>query len=155
MEILNGDLWSEIGQASLLLVTTNSTVRQDGALVMGRGAAAEAKKRYPELPFELGRQLLDKGLQNDEYNLLIADSPLMVRPYLGAFQVKYHWRDEASLLLIRHSAVALAEYARVRPQLRIVMNYPGIGNGRLNRDEVEPILAGPLGEVDNVFIYWR
>ena len=34
-----GDLWTAFAPTNLFLITTNSTIRKDGALVMGRGIA--------------------------------------------------------------------------------------------------------------------
>lgn len=52
MKLATGDLWSNTDD--LTLVTGNSTLRRDGALVMGRGAAAEALDRYPGCNFVFG-----------------------------------------------------------------------------------------------------
>jgi len=93
-----GNLWDEWGVADLLLVTTNSTVRRDGTLVMGRGAALEAQQRYPALPARLGHAVLDRPIYGIE--LAWYEPPTM----LGVFQVKAHWRDEAwSRLFSRRS----------------------------------------------------
>jgi hypothetical protein len=154
MEIIQGDMWEEVGKADLILVTTNAAIRKDGALVMGRGAAAQAKEMFPQLPFELGRRLKQSGLIEKEYGITVTGISTQ-GTLLGAFQVKYHWRDEADLNLIRFSCRELARYAGPCPRERIVVNYPGIGNGRLTRDDVEPILKAGLGKLDNVFIYWR
>jgi hypothetical protein len=154
MEIIQGDMWEEIGKANLILVTTNATLRGDGALVMGRGAAAQAKQQFPQLPFELGRRLQQSGLVGSAYGITVTGVSVQ-DTLLGAFQVKYHWRDEADLDLIRFSCKELFQYAEPGPNERIVLNYPGIGNGRLTRDDVEPILVAELGKLDNVCVYWR
>ncbi len=40
-----GDIWEIPGDARV--ITTNGVVRKDGACVMGRGVALQAKMRYP------------------------------------------------------------------------------------------------------------
>lgn len=134
-----GELWDEIGKSSLLLVTTNSTVRNDGALVMGRGAALEAKERFPTFPFWLGEQM--RHYPGGIYGVLWGYQDEQLRrsgTQLGAFQVKIHWRDDASLLVIAFSAGQLALLSQ--RHTRIAMNIAGTGNGRLNAHDVLPIL---------------
>lgn len=50
MKIAHEDLWKPVENA-VYIVTTNSTIRKDGALVMGRGAALEATQSYPGCPW--------------------------------------------------------------------------------------------------------
>ncbi len=49
-----GNMWTAYEPADLFLITTNSTIRRDGALVMGRGIARQAKERFPDLDVTLG-----------------------------------------------------------------------------------------------------
>jgi hypothetical protein len=42
-----GDMWSAYNRANLFLVTTNSTLKRNNALVMGRGIARQARDRFP------------------------------------------------------------------------------------------------------------
>ena len=139
MRLMQGDMWSKLGTVKVLLVTTNSTVRRDGHLVMGRGAALEATQKWSDLPFFLGSVIKDKP----EYGVLIAPSNhsfLTWGTYIGAFQVKHHWRDDASLNLISMSTSRLTILAETFPNWMFVMNYPGIGNGRLDRSDVSQII---------------
>lgn len=157
-----GDLWSEIGTADLILVTTNSTVTKSHKLVMGRGAAKEAL----EQPFFIDTFSSAPEIKVDEWaGRFIEENALtkygvIVTPYkrvylsevintkLGLFQVKYHWREPADVNLIWFSTVELIKIAG--GYNRIAMNYPGIGNGRLNEAVVAPMIQRLP---DNVFIY--
>lgn len=154
-----------------LLVTTNSFVRNDATLVMGRGAAREALKHFDNLDWHFGSLLLDRrpsgqqprGVQAD-YGLLVNEkgaaapwavfSPVFyaeaarrtgytgrkdwVKP--GIFQVKRDWGKPALLDLIAESSEMLRRYALARPGELISLNFPGIGNGQLERDAVMPIV---------------
>lgn len=52
-----GDMWQQYEQADLFLITTNSALRRDGALVMGRGIARQARERFPGLDAALGQEI--------------------------------------------------------------------------------------------------
>lgn len=151
MNLVVGDLWDELGKADLLLVSGNATVKRNGELVMGRGAAREAAQRFPGLALDMGQRIRNIGgyfRQPARYGVLLASDAFGTKPRLGLFQAKWHWRDDASPYLIECSAVHLIGMAR--NFVRIVLNYPGIGNGRLRVEDVEPIVAALP---DNVFIY--
>ena len=133
-----GDMWTVYPTADLFLITTNSMLRRDGALVMGRGIARQARERFPGLDKVLGQHILNLCGNQGKYNLLI--SPRWPAAKLGAFQVKQHYRQPASLELIQRSAAALCAWCVEHPEAVIALNFPGIGNGRLPRTAVLPIL---------------
>lgn len=122
---------ASIGLGDSLLVTTNSYIRNDGAVVMGRGAALSAKNKYPDIPYDLGRRITHLGT----YGILMPDRG----NFVGAFQVKKHYKDEATVDLIKISTDILVDIAS-RYDGMIHLNYPGIGNGKLNREVVQPII---------------
>lgn len=125
--------------------TGNRTMRKDGALVMGRGAARQIRDQYPGLDHEIGKAL----------GFLPAHRHIMAVPMGGTmvllwFQVKHHWADEADLTLISEAALQLTETAWEHPSLTFHLNAPGIGNGRLSWNQVEPLLRCLP---DNVLVY--
>ena len=142
-----GDMWGAYATADLFLITTNATVTARGTLVMGRGIARQARDRFPGLAEALGQHILNicggpsaslrTGL--GEYGLLI--SPRWPAAKLGAFQVKQHYSQPASLELIRRSAVTLCAWCAAHPTATVAVNFPGIGNGRLRRADVLPIVT--------------
>lgn len=134
-----GDMWTAFAAADLFLITTNSAIRKDGALVMGRGIARQARERFPGLAEALGQHILNTCGELGEYSLLI--SPRWPTAKLGAFQVKRHYSQTASLELIRHSTAALCAWCADHPDAQVALNFPGIGNGRLRREDVLPIIA--------------
>lgn len=136
-------MWSEYLDSDLFLITTNSYVRKDGELVMGRGIALEAKRRYPTLPKIAGDWIVANGFKDGYYGIMVdvlLDSPM------GLFQVKHHYADQASLKLIETSCEMLAVWINEKQLARVNMNYPGIGAGRLPKSAVAPILEQHLGE---------
>jgi hypothetical protein len=133
-----GDMWTVYPTTDLFLITTNSTLRRDGALVMGRGIARQARDRFPGLDKVLGQHILNLCGNEGEYGLLI--SPRWPEAKLGVFQVKRHYSHAASVELIQHSTNALCAWCTEQPKAIVVLNFPGIGNGRLPRTAVLPIL---------------
>lgn len=93
-EFRRGDMWTAYEPADLFLITTNSTIHRDGALVMGRGIARQAKERFPDLDVTLGRHIQALCGNQGEYGLLV--SPRWPAAKLGAFQVKRHYSQTAS-----------------------------------------------------------
>ena len=106
MNLIIGDLWSELGKADLLLYPANNVFDKDGRHVMGAGVAQQFKKRFPLLPCAMGHRLKNC---TDFYG--VVSTPWMHEDFafrLGAFQSKYHWRDPSPLELIERSAWKLA-----------------------------------------------
>lgn len=132
-----GNMLAGIVPGDVYLVTTNSFVRRDGALVMGRGAAKQLALLYPILPFQLGRRIQASCGHLGEYNIGVLTNGSGVS--LGAFQVKFNFADEADLELIQRSADELHRIACEDGRVFHV-NFPGIGNGRLSIDDVMPIV---------------
>ena len=122
------------------LFTGNDTRRRDGAIVMGRGAAREVRDRWPAVQY---------GFHGD---LPVRFESIATDQVIGWFQVKRHWGDQADPALIKRSAEYLAWIVQqpLNQRLEWHMNYPGIGNGRLTRDVVEPLLQVLP---DNVYLY--
>lgn len=127
-----GDLFSPEWGRVLRVITTNGARRNDGACVMGRGVAAEAKARWPELPFQLGRALVAYG----NHVHLFA----MPQCRVASFPVKHHWRDMASLSLIERSARELVTLCNVYEIYDVLMPRPGCGNGQRAWEDVKPVL---------------
>ena len=156
MILRTGNLWdapADVG-ATVIAVTTNSTVTRDGRLVMGRGAALEAKRRYPGIDYEAGGHinLFANYHHHRRYGWMLIRA--FDQPRFGIFQVKHYWRDAADLDLIRNSCERLREWLSTKawPGTVVALNFPGIGNGRLAREAVLPIISGLP---DQVAIYER
>lgn len=129
-------MWDVYPTCDLFLITTNSFLKMNGALVMGAGIAKEARDKFPGLDLALGKQI--KHLS--KYGVLI--SPKFPEAKLGAFQVKYNYKDNASLELIKYSTqilIAVIDGMNLY-DCDINLNYPGIGNGHLLKKDVKKIV---------------
>lgn len=147
-----GDMWSAWDEADLFLITTNACIKPDSRLVMGAGIARQARVKWPGIDLRTGAALRGKSdrqidftlngrqytLLEPEYNLLVSsDWP---RLKFGLFQVKRHFHTDASIGIIEQSAAELALWCASRPDSQVHLNFPGIGNGRLEKDQVLPII---------------
>jgi hypothetical protein len=130
MNLEVGNMWTAWNEADLFLITTNSTIKKNGALVMGAGIAKQARDRFSGLDLALGRKIPHM----QKYGLLVSED--YPRKKLGAFQVKYFYGDSARLDLIMYSAVKLEQWIKNNPNARVHLNFPGIGNGKLYWEEV-------------------
>jgi hypothetical protein len=133
--LTKGDMWSAYDKADWFCITTNATINAKGELVMGRGIALEAKKKYPDLPGAFAKELLRRGAVLRPYGLLVLTYGKII-----AFQVKYGWWEKANLDLIRFSTEKLNQYALEHREKSFHLNFPGIGNGQLAREDVLPII---------------
>ena len=143
------DLW-EVAlrlKADAVCITTNGTVRSDGACVMGRGCAREALERFPGIGYRLGEAIRRFG-QGKVISLgHPTDRTGKEMPYiLVSFPVKHNWWEKADLSLIERSARILAKAADEKGWRVVVMPRPGCGNGGRKWEEVKPILQRYLDE---------
>ena len=94
------------------------------------GIAKQVRDRWHGVDVKLGSQIEHMG----KYGLIVGKK-------LGIFQVKRFYGDSASLELIDYSTSMLYDFATCHSDKRIDLNYPGIGNGKLEKSEVEPIIS--------------
>lgn len=140
MILERGDMWSVFGKTAYFFVTTNPIRRKDGAVVMGRGIAKEMKDRFPEFPYDFGFKLDAITELHPKYVPHVLTIGTYDGQDCGAFMVKKHWREPADLGIIQESSRRLRSMAEAFPYLRFDLNFPGIGNGKLSREAVLPLL---------------
>lgn len=128
---------------TILLFTGNAFIKKNGALVMGRGAAKQVRDLYPGIDKDFGTEIRKSA---DPWNYGVVLLPCNI----GVFQVKKDWFDKADLNIIKRSVKKLKWMAMYSAVHDIHMNFPGIGNGKLNREDVLPLLQDLP---DNVVIY--
>lgn len=138
MKEVFGNLWDFDG---ILCITTNGTLRKDGACVMGRGVARQAMQLYPKLPKELGGFL--KLFGNRIFFFQTAQHTLLT------FPVKHNWWEKADLQLITQSVKELQELSSRMGNPIIYLPRPGCGNGGRTWEEVKPLVSVLP---DNVYI---
>jgi O-acetyl-ADP-ribose deacetylase (regulator of RNase III) len=128
--------------------TLVNTVNTAG--VMGKGLAAEFKRRYPEM-FRRYRQLCDSGALDVGKLDLHAGSPKWVLN----FPTKKHWRNPSKL---EYLAAGLEQFVAIHAALGITsVSFPQLGtaNGGLDwQREVQPMMHQYLaGLAIPVFIH--
>lgn len=141
MILEKGNMWDCFGKVDLFLVTTNPIVTKAGKCVMGRGIAKEMSDRYPEVPFALAGVIT---YSSDPTYKFCGDIGKVDNQQIGYFMVKDHWIEPAKLSIINASVVALLlklDYMiKYKPDCTVALNFPGIGNGKLKREDVLPLL---------------
>lgn len=127
----------------VLVASTNGVIAANG-LVMGVGAARDLARRFPEAPALFAQAIRAQGVQVNglyRYGFVAVEAQ---RCTIGAFQTKLHWKDRASLELVAYSAERLARWLWKNPGLEVHMNFPGIGLGGLDVQEVQRVLHSIL-----------
>lgn len=158
MTELIGNLW--LADADVRVITTNGTIKKNGQCVMGRGCAAEAKAKYPELPLLLGKHLKENGNVPQKFTFLPSrlvackSSVPLADDVLVSFPVKHHWFQMADIKLIRDSAIFLRAMAGTYGWHSVVMPRPGCGNGGLLWSDVRPVIE-PILDDRFAVITWR
>lgn len=157
-----GNIWEIAGELDTIVIPTNEGWKRNGENVMGRGLAAQAAKRWPNLPAIYGefcqKNLGERSLfwvhlpknkrKGGTYRkwcdslILFAVKPLDEKqPYLT-------WMRPASLEKIEEGLIELEAFAHShafmsRPDVefrRIYVPYLGCGNGGLNTEDVSALL---------------
>jgi len=124
-----GDLWKT--QSDYKVVTTNGFVKKNGAAVMGRGVALQAKQKFPGLEFAVGEYIKTYG---NHVGLISEETGIVI------FPTKSVWWEVSDLRLIERSAKELKKLTEELQDKTFAMPVPGIGNGRLAIKDVWPIL---------------
>ena len=140
-----GNIWLMLANTNLLLFTSNSTLKENGELVMGAGIAKEVKERLPMFPLMIGNRIKAIDKVDKWYGVLTSKNYR-----IGAFQTKTDWKFPSTLELIEYSTEMLIQIASNYE--RIDMPVPGCQNGGLQYKDVEPIIKRLP---DNVHIWSR
>lgn len=143
MKIRNGDMFQE-SRDNFILITTNRIIKRDGKLVMGAGAAKQARDSMEGIDKFFG-DMITSHPHPDTYGIILGNR-------FGAFQVKHHFKDEANLDLIRNSLQTLKVLSNSMPLKTFSVNFPGIGNGKLSYEDVIAVIE-PCGLSDNI-TFW-
>lgn len=142
-------MWNAFDKTDAFCITTNSYIRNDGEVVMGRGIAKQAKELFDDLPLALGKKIEKTCGHLGTYGVMPSNRSEIDQ--MVAFQVKTHFKNDADLSLIEQSTKSLGQIAHKYSERRFDLNFPGIGNGGRSQDEVMPIVEQLP---DNVHV-WR
>jgi uncharacterized protein YjiS (DUF1127 family) len=135
---------------NVYLFTGNSIIKNNGAIVMGRGAAKQVRDSYPGVDKAFGLVIEAQPYKLIQWVRLVGHPDDTDEQHIGWFKVKNHWRENAKVELIQMSSERLADIARKRSEITFHMNYPGIGNGKLN---IEAVRRHIEKMPDNVWVY--
>ena len=144
-----GDIWKT--DRDVMAITTNGVVKNNGELVMGKGIALQAKRRYPGLPKAMGDFVSTIGCGNiPEIFYCGADVGKLVT--LVSLPTKHHWRDKSDISLIKKSLIIIEDI--IPKSQTIALTRPGCGNGGLNWEtEVKPIIEPLLNDRFTIYEY--
>ena len=131
-----GDIWNHHKNGAWICVTTNGTIRGDGACIMGRGVALQAKQRYPQLQYEIGANISCNG--NHCY--------VLEKYRIITFPVKWCYNNKANINLISESAHELMAILDKYGIRKVYLPKPGCNNGKLNWDDVKAVIKPILDE---------
>ncbi|MBP86247.1 MAG: Appr-1-p processing protein [Planctomycetaceae bacterium] len=141
IELTKGDILKADAQA---LVNTVNCVG-----VMGRGIAAQFKKRFEE-NFKVYKKACDAGELRPGM-MLVYDSGKFLNPrYVINFPTKDHWRANSKIEDIESGLQALVEVVRSRNIKSIAVPPIGCGLGGLDWSEVRPRIENAFAELPNV-----
>lgn len=146
MPVVQDELWKRPGNPGMIVITSHASVGEDGRLFLGYHAGREALRRIPDIERQCGQAVL-AGAVDGIYGFLPVRPPRPDQRIVGfgLFQTHLNWNQSADLELIRYSMECLRRYARENAEMKIRMNFPGLGEGGLEADDVAPLLL-PLPE---------
>ena len=133
MKIHKGNMWSVYKEADYFVFTGNSFIKNNGALVMGRGMAKQVRNKIPGIDIRIGSRILKKCLHLRTYGFVHSGR-------IGVFQVKQHYYETASLAIVEYSTTCLISFAIKHKNKHIHINYPGVGCGGLTKKQILPII---------------
>ena len=138
MREVAGNIWDYHAKGHWIVITTNGTVRKDGACVMSRGVAKQAAQKFPKLPYELGTAIKEMGNVVHHWG----------QQGLILFPVKHNWWEKADLVLIEQSVQQLVDLFEQMTDYPtpIYLVRPGCGNGGLDWSVVKPVLEKYLDD---------
>lgn len=142
LKILNHDIIDIWKNGYWCGITTNGFIKKSGECVMGAGVAKLFKEQIPELPKKLG----------DHINRAANTIAIFPEYRLFSFPVKHNWFEIADIELIRKSARDLnwiASMGELTEAGLLFLPFPGIGNGKLKKEDVLPVLNEELSSFDD------
>lgn len=146
-----GNIWDHHASHHIVIPTNIGYKKKGGENVMGRGLAAQAAKRFPELPRWYGEYCRTFG--KDTPVVIYPDGRLILFPVkpLNEAAPWLSWTNSADLKLIERSAQQLA---RVIIEGPVAVSLVGCGNGGLDMGDVRPILDKHLSSKRFTLVLW-
>lgn len=132
---------------NIFMFTANSTLKKNGALVMGAGNAKAVRDLYVGIDKLFGNYLKQHSVRTYGVKILRFGNQ-----YIGAFQTKRNWVYNTEIELLEYSTRKLAYIANNHPSYTFHLPYPAISNGGLKVADVQPIID-KYELPDNVIVY--
>lgn len=136
IKVLIGDMFDS--RAATLVNTVNCVG------VMGKGVAAEFKKRFPQMFEDYAARCAAKQVKPGE--------PYLYTDMLGTsvinFPTKDHWRSPSRLADVEHGLDRLVAQAGVWELRSLAVPPLGCGNGGLDWEQVGPVMYAKLSQLD-------
>lgn len=134
-----GDIFNHLEDFDAVVVTTNGFVKSNGRCVMGAGIAKQVRDKIRDTDLQLGRYIKQYG--NRVFNLgHYTKKKGTISFNLISLPVKHNWWEDADVDLIAKSLSQLIELVDKLELTKVAVPYPGIGNGKLSKDVVAPLL---------------
>lgn len=130
-----GDLWSLHAQGEIVVITTGGQVDKNGACVMPRGCARQARERFPGIEKVLGGLISRYGNYVHSLGNRIVSFPVENSPY-----------ECPDPRLIEQSCRQLVQLVENEKWHRVVVPRPGCGGGGLEWSDIGTILQRHFDE---------
>lgn len=138
------------GDGDLLSADVNALVNTVNCVgVMGKGIALQFKRRYPDM-----FKVYEKSCKKNEVKIgemfVVPTGELEGPEFIINFPTKTHWRAGSKLEYIREGLVDLVRVVRDLNIKSIAIPPLGAGNGGLDWNDVEPLIAQAFASVPDV-----
>lgn len=107
---------------NIYMFTANSTLKNDGKLVMGAGCAKTVRDAFHGIDKMFG----DKIGHLSEFNVLFVKHNAQ---WIGAFQTKINWQEPSPMFLVKESIDKLTRIAKERPLWTFHCPCPAVNHG--------------------------
>lgn len=115
--------------------------------VMGRGLAAEFKRRFPAYFKEYARLCQEGQMQPGRVRLHLCEAPAPLQ-YIISFPTKEHWRNPSRIEWIEQGLRDLARQIELHALQSVALPALGCGLGGLDYwTQVRPLLTEILGQL--------
>src|SRR3990172_4946355 len=124
-----------------------NTVNTEG--VMGKGIALEFKQHFPK-NYEFYRKAYENGEVEIGKMLVYETGKLTYPHFIINFPTKKHWKNPSKLEYINEGLIDLSRIIKQYEIKSIAIPPLGCGNGKLNWNEVKPLIINAVENIDNL-----
>lgn len=129
-----------------MCITTNGVIAGNGAAVMGRGIAKEARERFPGIDTLLAKYLANFGNCVNDLGVH-RDQKTWKLVHIYTLPTKHHWKDKSDLALICRSLEELVVKCNSDGITTCYLPRPGCSNGGLDWEtQVKPVCEAILDD---------